>query len=102
MQVPSLMEGGALWFTDLTVTDSTMLLPVVAFGIFLLTAELGGADGMQGQPPHVIQRFKWAMRILTVIMVPFATRLPAVGDHGFKTCWMSWCSWQQCDITDLL
>jgi len=53
-------------------------LPFMAFGVFLLSAELGGADGMQGQPPHVIQRFKWAMRILTAVMVPFAKDLPAV------------------------
>lgn len=73
------MEGGAYWFPDLTIADSTMLLPALAFGIFLLTAELGGADGMQGQPPHVISRFKWTMRVITVIMVPFAMKLPAVG-----------------------
>ena len=72
------MEGGASWFTDLTVADTTFLLPAMAFGVFLLSAELGGADGMQGQPPHVIQRFKWTMRVLTVIMVPFSKGLPAV------------------------
>ena len=72
------MEGGTAWFTDLTVSDTTMVLPFMAFGVFLLSAELGGADGMQGQPPHVIQRFKWAMRILTAVMVPFAKDLPAV------------------------
>ncbi|KAL0056040.1 hypothetical protein WJX82_007096 [Trebouxia sp. C0006] len=76
-KIPSLMEGGTAWFTDLTVSDTTMVLPFMAFGVFLLSAELGGADGMQGQPPHVIQRFKWAMRILTAVMVPFAKDLPA-------------------------
>lgn len=75
------MEGGTAWFTDLTVSDTTMVLPFMAFGVFLLSAELGGADGMQGQPPHVIQRFKWAMRILTAVMVPFAKDLPAVRSH---------------------
>ena len=72
------MEGGTSWFTDLTVADTTFLLPAMAFGVFLLSAELGGADGMQGQPPHVIQRFKWTMRVLTVVMVPFSKGLPAV------------------------
>lgn len=72
------MEGGTAWFTDLTVSDTTMVLPFMAFGVFLLSAELGGADGMQGQPPHVIQRFKWAMRILTAVMIPFTKDLPAV------------------------
>lgn len=76
-KIPSLMEGGTAWFTDLTVSDTTMVLPFMAFGVFLLSAELGGADGMQGQPPHVIQRFKWAMRILTAVMIPFAKDLPA-------------------------
>ena len=75
------MEGGTAWFTDLTVSDTTMVLPFMAFGVFLLSAELGGADGMQGQPPHVIQRFKWAMRILTAVMIPFAKDLPAVRSH---------------------
>ncbi len=75
------MEGGTAWFTDLTVSDTTMVLPFMAFGVFLLSAELAGADGMQGQPPHVIQRFKWAMRILTAVMVPFAKDLPAVRSH---------------------
>lgn len=78
LQIPSLMDGGTSWFTDLTVADTTFLLPAMAFGVFLLSAELGGADGMQGQPPHVIQRFKWTMRVLTVIMVPFSKGLPAV------------------------
>ncbi len=72
------MEGGAYWFSDLTVPDTTMVLPFMAFGVFLLSAELGGADGMQGQPPHVIQRFKWAMRLLTLVMIPFAKGLPCV------------------------
>lgn len=42
-------EGGTLWFTDLTVADPTYLLPALAGATFLLTVELGAADGMQGQ-----------------------------------------------------
>ena len=72
------MEGGTAWFPDLTVADQTFILPAIAFGVFLLSAELGGADGMQGQGPKVVQRFKWAMRIMTVLMVPFAKNLPCV------------------------
>ena len=47
MQVPSMTVGGALWFTDLTVADPYYLLPIAASGVFLLTVELGAADGMQ-------------------------------------------------------
>ena len=49
LQVPSLTVGGALWFTDLTIADPYYLLPVTASAIFLLTVELGAADGMQAR-----------------------------------------------------
>lgn len=49
VQVPSMTVGGALWFTDLTVADPYYLLPIAASGVFLLTVELGAADGMQVQ-----------------------------------------------------
>lgn len=48
-QVPSLTEGGALWFTDLTSADPYYLLPALAGLSFLATIELGAADGMEGQ-----------------------------------------------------
>lgn len=41
--------GGALWFTDLTVADPYYLLPITASALFLLTVELGAADGMQAR-----------------------------------------------------
>lgn len=47
VQVPSMTVGGALWFTDLTVADPYYLLPITASALFLLTVELGAADGMQ-------------------------------------------------------
>ena len=48
-QVPSMTVGGALWFTDLTVADPYYLLPITASALFLLTVELGAADGMQAR-----------------------------------------------------
>eukprot|EP00884_Botryococcus_braunii_P009438 jgi/Botrbrau1/18496/Bobra.0072s0075.1 len=76
-KVPSLMEGGLFWFTDLTVPDPTYALPIIASGIFLINVELGAADGMQGQPANVMSRLKWFMRGLAVIMVPFTASMPA-------------------------
>ena len=35
------------WFTDLTVADPYYLLPIASSAVFLLTVELGAADGMQ-------------------------------------------------------
>ncbi len=43
-------EGGLYWFTDLTIADPYYLLPVASSAIFLLTVELGAADGMQASP----------------------------------------------------
>jgi hypothetical protein len=72
------MEGGILWFTDLTVPDTTYALPIIASGIFLLTVELGAADGMQGQDPTMMGRMKWFLRVLAVLMVPLTASMPAV------------------------
>jgi len=77
-QVPSLMDGGALWFTDLTVADATYALPVLTSLTFLATVELGAADGMQGQSADMLKNLKNFMRGLAVVMVPFTASLPAV------------------------
>ena len=45
--MPSLAEGGALWFTDLTAADPYYVMPVLAGLSMLATVELGAMDGMQ-------------------------------------------------------
>ena len=76
-KVPSLVEGGTLWFHDLTVADPTYALPIIASGSFLLMIELNAADGMQGQPEKMRSRFKNIMRGVAVLIVPFTIDLPA-------------------------
>lgn len=76
-KVPSMMDGGALWFTDLTVADPTYALPILSSLTFLATVELGAADGMQGQPPETLRKMKMAMRALAVIIVPVTMTMPA-------------------------
>jgi len=76
-KVPSLVEGGTLWFHDLTVADPTYALPLIASGSFLLMIELNAADGMQGQPEKMRSRFKNIMRGVAVLIVPFTIDLPA-------------------------
>ena len=75
--VPSLASGGALWFPDLTAADATYGLPILSSSIFLLTVELGAADGMQGQDPGVLSKMKMFMRALAVAMVPLTASMPA-------------------------
>lgn len=76
-KVPSLMEGGALWFTDLTIPDPTYGLPLLASATFLLTVEAGAADGMEGQGDQMKKKMKNIMRAVAVIIVPFSGSMPA-------------------------
>ena len=66
------------WFEDLTAADPFYLLPILTSAILWVSAELGVADGMQGQPPETISRIKWGMRALAVILVPITVSMPAV------------------------
>lgn len=76
-KVPSMTEGGMLWFNDLTVADPTYALPVISAGTFLLMVELNAADGMEGQTDKMRKRFKNIMRGVAVLIVPFTLDLPA-------------------------
>ena len=76
-KVPSLVEGGAFWFPDLTIADPSYALPVLASCTFLLTIEAGAADGMEGQPDKMKQKMKNIMRVVALIVVPFSANLPA-------------------------
>lgn len=76
-KVPSMVEGGTLWFHDLTVADPTYALPLISAGTFLLMIELNAADGMEGQTDKMRSRFKNIMRGVAVLIVPFTVDLPA-------------------------
>jgi YidC/Oxa1 family membrane protein insertase len=76
-KVPSMVEGGTLWFQDLTVADPTYALPVISAATFLLMVELNAADGMEGQTDKMRKRFKNIMRGVAVLIVPFTLDLPA-------------------------
>ena len=76
-QIPSLTEGGTLWFTDLTIADPTYALPALAGLSFLATIELGAADGMEGQPEATRKRMKAVMRVVALAVPFLSTTLPA-------------------------
>ena len=73
---PSLVDGGALWFQDLTVADPTYGLPLLASATFLITIELGGEAGQQ-QPEGQAKTMKNVMRCMAVGMVPLTMSMPA-------------------------
>lgn len=94
--MPSLTHGGFLWFPDLTSADPTWGLPILTSAILLLSAELGSADGMQGQPADTVARLKWGMRAISVILIPVTLSMPAV--RVWAICWKAaqcliWCTW---------
>ncbi|KAJ1455694.1 60Kd inner membrane protein-domain-containing protein [Pelagophyceae sp. CCMP2097] len=74
--VPATAQGGALWFTDLTVMDPYFVMPFACSALFLCMIELG-ADGMAAQGKSQQQMFKWVMRGLAVVMVPMTYSFPA-------------------------
>ncbi|KAI8113608.1 hypothetical protein M9435_003606 [Picochlorum sp. BPE23] len=76
-KVPSMVDGGTLWFQDLTVADPTYALPIISAASFLLMIELNAADGMEGQTDTMRSRFKNIMRGVAVLIVPFTVDLPA-------------------------
>ncbi len=71
-------EGGVAWFTDLTLADPYYALPIMSSAVFLLTVELGAADGMQGQDEAMLRRMKNIFRAIGVAMVPLTASFPQV------------------------
>jgi YidC/Oxa1 family membrane protein insertase len=79
--VPSLVDGGAYWFVDLTVADPVYVLPAASTAVFLLMVELNAADGMEGHDPAMVARMKWIMRAVAFVMPVMAGSMPAVRPH---------------------
>ncbi|KAM9850199.1 cytochrome c oxidase assembly protein COX18, mitochondrial isoform 1-T2 [Aulostomus maculatus] len=72
---PQLATGGALWFQDLTVPDSTWILPVCLGLTNLVIVEL---FSLQRVSPSVFQRsVTFAFRGFSVLMIPIAAYVPS-------------------------
>jgi YidC/Oxa1 family membrane protein insertase len=78
---PAYCSGGALWFTDLSMSDPYYILPVINAATFLLMIETG-ADGMD---QNMKGTFKNVMRVLGVAMVPLTASMP-------QGLFMYWCT----------
>ncbi|KAF8940895.1 Mitochondrial inner membrane protein oxa1l [Dissophora ornata] len=73
LPVPQFKDGGALWFTDLTIADPTYVLPVASSLGFLAIMELGSEAGGVAQP----KAMKNFMRFMAVAMVPLTMHFPS-------------------------
>ncbi|KAL8141580.1 hypothetical protein V2J09_014612 [Rumex salicifolius] len=73
-KVPSFKNGGAFWFTDLTVPDAMYIFPVLTALSFLATVEFNMQEGLEGNP--VAGTMKKFSRGLAVVTVPFTMNFP--------------------------
>ena len=66
--IGSFKDGGTLWFTDLSASDPTMVMPLLTSALFLASVELGAVEGMNNNQQGVTM--KWALRGLAVALIP--------------------------------
>jgi len=72
LPVPSLLDGGVLWFADLTQPDPYMVLPIISASLVWLTVEMGHTEmGPLGN------NMKYLGRGMALIMLPIAYNFPA-------------------------
>ena len=69
------MTGGALWFPDLSVPDTTYLLPAAGAGLMLATVELNASDMGSADQSGMMKSF---MRIMSVAFLGMGGYLPSV------------------------
>ena len=72
--VASFHQGGAFWFTDMGAADPYYVSPILTAATFLLVIESGSVEGAQNNPN--MNTMRWAMRALSVAMVPMTASLP--------------------------
>ena len=74
-EFPSMQSGGAFWFPDLTIADTTYGLPLLSAATFLITIELGGESGEH--QAEQTANMKNVMRAMAVVMVPLTMSFPS-------------------------
>lgn len=78
---PGLAEGGAFWFTNLTLADPTYAFPIINALSFLAMIEMGTSDVQMEQS----KTFKNVMRGLAVLTLPFTASMPQVSFSVLST-----------------
>ncbi|KAK3101304.1 hypothetical protein FSP39_002548 [Pinctada imbricata] len=76
---PGMLTEGTLWFTDLTVPDPTLLLPIIMCVTNLTNIQLMVWDAKsQGMKPALIGRIFVAVgRFFSVMIIPLGTIVPS-------------------------
>lgn len=71
-----MMNGGMLWFPDLTQTDPLYILPIACTLSFLATVELGKEQMMASNPQHASSMIN-VFRGLSLLMLPICLNFHA-------------------------
>ncbi|XP_061768591.1 mitochondrial inner membrane protein OXA1L [Nerophis ophidion] len=73
LPVPSMQNGGALWFMDLTVADPFYILPLAVTGTTFLIMELSVDSGVANPNLRVM---KTVVRIIPFVILPLTINFP--------------------------
>ncbi|XP_073122086.1 mitochondrial inner membrane protein OXA1-like [Henckelia pumila] len=73
-KVPSFKDGGALWFTDLTATDSLYIFPILTALTFWITVECNAQEGMEGNASA--KTIKNVSRGFAALSIPLTASFP--------------------------
>ncbi|XP_051836393.1 mitochondrial inner membrane protein OXA1L [Antechinus flavipes] len=83
LPVPSMQNGGLLWFQDLTVADPTYALPLIVTASMWAILELGAETGINNASLRMMKNF---FRVLPLVVLPFTIHFPtAVFTYWFSS-----------------
>jgi len=95
----SLQEGGMLWFTDLSIADTTYVLPAIGLGLAYSSLQIassrqgGGSDNDDGTPKKAPTGFgPWLLDSVSIMLLgafPMIATLP----QGVFMYWMTSSAW---------
>ncbi|KAM3069079.1 hypothetical protein ACMFMG_004260 [Clarireedia jacksonii] len=80
LPVPGLLDGGILWFYNLTVPDPFFILPIITSGILHMVLKRGGESGISNLTPPVQKIFVWGMPAISLLFTSF---MPAAVQLSF-------------------
>ncbi|KAF7853653.1 hypothetical protein EAF04_010644 [Stromatinia cepivora] len=78
--VPGLLDGGLLWFYNLSIPDPYYLLPLATSAILHFVLKKGGETGVSTLTPGMLYIMQWGMPALSMIFTSF---MPAAVQFSF-------------------
>lgn len=72
-----LSVGGLGWIPNLTITDTSLILPITLSVLFLANIEIHGLQKFVRQPSELRKKFTWFFRGFAVLMIPIAATVPS-------------------------